>query len=143
MSNRAGVDRAIPMSFGVRCPRCQVALTERCPPGVKGLCNPCEVSYFEAREKVNLRLWFVLAALVPFVLLGAALWHALSSWHGHVGFRSTTPLAPVAFWIIVAASGRLGAALRERVFLRGFLAGRVGGARSAPPEMPTARTVSR
>ncbi len=107
------------------CARCSRVMC-RDHASVSGTCLDCEVAYYESRDTVPLRAWFVGGALLPWPVL-ASQWAELSVMPRSGGFRAITTGFPAldALAMTVFASMWLGlaaVAMRRWVHRRRFLA---------------------
>ena len=109
------------------CRRCARRLCSEHTPFGGDACADCELAYFNSRDRLPLKVWFVIGFVLPWVLLAALHGNLPSGSARATGFRGMStgvPLIDVSIMLMVAAV-LLGTATRGlRIWLhrRMFLA---------------------
>lgn len=115
--------RRTPPAMLSRCQRCQCELAldqlsrdHRCP--------PCDVAYFESRDRLHTRAWFTVGFVLPWLLFA---WVAATADlpHRSGGFRAITTGFPLLDFAIMCAivavfSGKVAVAVRRWFHRREF-----------------------
>lgn len=114
-------------SAAARCSRCGRGTCADHASKGDGLCPPCEVAYFEGRDRLPLRAWFLAGCCVPVAVLLANLGELMRQPFRGGAYRSITtgiPLLDAALLTALFAylSGKLLVAIRTSLYRRRFRA---------------------